>query len=134
LGHRVFLHFFIRKDKVNVPKYIFKHMIKELRESQQSKRCWVPYGRLISEILHQEGILKALSSVNIFTDEQFGTETGKVINGKTLKHMKLIETFTKLNTDLSESNAQSNLMEDFPPICKKDPSDELYQRPFSNIW
>jgi hypothetical protein len=42
LGYRVFLHFFIRKDKVNVPKYIFKHMIKELRESQQRKRCWVP--------------------------------------------------------------------------------------------
>jgi hypothetical protein len=50
-----------------------------------------------------------------------GTETGKVINGKTLKHMKLIETFTNFSTDLSESNAQSNLMKDFPPICKKDP-------------
>jgi hypothetical protein len=35
--------------------------------------------------------------------------------------MKLIEAFTKLSTDLSESNAHSNLMEDFPPICKKDP-------------
>jgi hypothetical protein len=38
LGHRVFLHFFIRKDKTNVPKYIFKHMIKELRKSQQRRR------------------------------------------------------------------------------------------------
>lgn len=35
--------------------------------------------------------------------------------------MKLIETVTKLNTHLSESSAKSNLMEDFPPICKKDP-------------
>jgi hypothetical protein len=35
--------------------------------------------------------------------------------------MKLISTVTKLKTDLSESRARSNLMEDFPPICKKDP-------------
>lgn len=32
LEHKIFLHFFIIKEKANVPKYIFKHMIKELRE------------------------------------------------------------------------------------------------------
>jgi len=32
LEHKVFLHFFIRKEKANVPKYIFKHMIKALRD------------------------------------------------------------------------------------------------------
>jgi len=55
LEHMIFLHFFIKKEKANVPKYIFKHMMKELKESQENKRCWVPYGRLILEILHQEG-------------------------------------------------------------------------------
>jgi hypothetical protein len=34
--------------------------------------------------------------------------------------MKLISKVTKLATDLTESSARSNLMEDFPPICKKD--------------
>jgi hypothetical protein len=48
LEHRVCLHYFITKEKANVSKYIFKHMIKELRESQENKRCWIPYGRLIS--------------------------------------------------------------------------------------
>jgi hypothetical protein len=47
LEHRVFLHYFITKEKANVPKYIFKHVIKELRESQENKRCWIPYGRLM---------------------------------------------------------------------------------------
>ena len=125
LKHRIFLHFFIDKEKANVPRYIFKHMMKELKESQDNKRCWVPYGRLISEILHQGGILKALSNVNFFTDEQLGTETGKVINGRTLRNMNLIrkEIYTKLTTDLKESDAMSNLMDDFPPICKQDPLD-----------
>ncbi|KEH41529.1 hypothetical protein MTR_1g052035 [Medicago truncatula] len=125
LEHRVFLHYFITKEKENVPKHIFKHMIKELRESQENKRCWIPFGRLISEIFHQGGILKALKEVNTFTDEQLGTETGKLINGSTLWKMHPIkkEDYTKLCTDLNESNAVSNLMDDFPPICKQDPLD-----------
>jgi len=63
------LHFFIKKEIENVPKYIFKHMIKTLRESQLINRVWVPYGRLISEILHQRGILKALDDTKVFTDQ-----------------------------------------------------------------
>lgn len=31
------------------------------------------------------------------------------------------DAFKKLSTTISESRAKSNLMEDFPPICKKDP-------------
>jgi len=104
-------------------------MIKTLRESQLSNRAWIPYGRLISEILHQGGILKALSDTQVFTDKHLGTVTGKVINGSTLRHMKLIrkEDYKKLNTDLKESIAISNLMEGFPLICKQDPLDvQLY--------
>jgi len=40
LEHRVFLHF-------------FSHMIWALKESQNSNRSWIPYGRLLSEIFHQ---------------------------------------------------------------------------------
>jgi len=38
LEHRVFLHFFLTKQKANVPKYIFRHTIKTLKESQTIKR------------------------------------------------------------------------------------------------
>jgi len=86
---------------------------------------WVPYGRLISEILHQGGILKVLDETNVFTDQQLGTFTGKIINRSTLGNMTLIkkEDIKKLDTDLKESKAISNLMEGFPPICKQDPLD-----------
>jgi hypothetical protein len=54
-----------------------------------------------------------------------GTVTGKVINGETLRNMSLIprDGFKELNTDLKESDAVSNLREDFPPICKQEPLD-----------
>jgi len=98
-------------------------MIKELREIQDNNRCWVPYGRLISEILHQIGILNAMKDINFFSDEQLGTETGKVINKKTLRNMGVIasDAYKQLSTDLKESYAVSIMMEDFPPLCKQDP-------------
>jgi len=37
----------------SVPKYIFNHMMWALKESQDNKRSWIPYGRFMSEIFHQ---------------------------------------------------------------------------------
>ncbi|RHN51408.1 hypothetical protein MtrunA17_Chr6g0468221 [Medicago truncatula] len=75
--------------------------------------------------VHQRGILNALCNVDFFTNEQLGTETGKIINGETLKNMRLIskECYKKLSTNLKESDAVSAIMKDFPPICKQDPLD-----------
>jgi len=123
LDHKVFLHFFLTKEKANVPKFIFRHLIKNLRESQTIHKNFVPYGRLLSEIFHQGGILNSLKEVNYFTDAQLCTVTGRIINGATLVAMKLIkkQDLKELCTDLMESSVISNLMDDFPPICKKDP-------------
>jgi len=125
LEHRVFMHFLIKKEKANVSKYIFKHMIKTLKESQLIKRAWIPYGRLISEILNQGGFLKALSETRGFTDDMLGIITTKIINRSTLWNMRLIkqEAITKLDTELKESRVSSNLMGGFPPICNQDPLD-----------
>jgi len=123
LDHKVFLHFFLTRERANVPKYIFRHLIKNLKDSQTIKKNFVPYGRLISEIFHQGGILDALKKVNYFTDAQLGTITGRIINEATLVTMKPIrkEDHKELSTDLKESSVISNLMDDFPLICKQDP-------------
>ena len=112
------------KEKANVPKYIFRHMIKTLKESQTINRCWCPveYFSLKSFI---KVVFWMLSNINVADDKQLGTVTSKVINGGSLRHMKLIkkEDYQKLATDLKESEVVSNLMVDFPPICMKDPLD-----------
>ncbi|RHN51705.1 hypothetical protein MtrunA17_Chr6g0471791 [Medicago truncatula] len=125
LEHKILLHFFITGVYANVPRYIFRHMVQQLIESQMRNRCWVPYGRLLSEIFHQGGLLNLLKDVDFFTDEQLGTVTGKIINGETLKSMHLIkkEDYKQLSTDMSVSDSKSALMTDFPPICKQDPLD-----------
>jgi len=102
LGHRVFLHFFMTKVKANVPKYIFVHMIKTLRESQTINRFWVPYGSLLFKILYQGGILDDIRTSKVADDKQLSTVIGKLINGGTLRHMKLIkkEYYKKLATNM----------------------------------
>ncbi|KEH26193.1 hypothetical protein MTR_6g047410 [Medicago truncatula] len=125
LDHKILLHYFITGVKANVPRYIFRHMVQQLRESQLKNRCWVPYGRLLSEIFHQRGLIDLLEEVDFFIDNQLGTVTGKIINAETLRSMHLISAkdVKKLSTDMTESNAKSALMKDFPPICKQDPLD-----------
>jgi len=110
LDHRVLLHFLIKKKKANVPKYISNHMMWALNESQNTNRSWIPYGRLLSEIFHQGGILKALQLSKVINDDQLGTVTGKIINASTLRNMSLIkkEEFRRLKTDLQVSYAVSN--------------------------
>ena len=91
VDHKVFLHLFLTKEKAIVPKFIFRHLIKNLRESQTINKNFVPYGRLLSEIFDQGGILKSLKEVNYFTDAQLSTVTGKIINGPTF--VKLVKDF-----------------------------------------
>ncbi|AES65929.2 hypothetical protein MTR_2g059050 [Medicago truncatula] len=102
-----------------------KSMFNSTKKAQSVSSLLHEGERKCVQILHQGGILKVLKEVNNFTDDQLGTETGKIINGSTLRKMSLItkEAYTKLSTNLKESNAKSNLMENFPPICNQDPLD-----------
>jgi len=77
------------------------------------------------EIFYQGGLLRGLSETRGFNDDVLGTVTGKIINGATLTNMKLIkpDAVVKLESDMKESRISSNLMEDFPPICKQNPLD-----------
>ena len=56
-------------------------------------------------------------------DNQLGTVVGKYLNGLTLYNMHLVKNVIRMDTDLQELNILSNLMDNFPPICKQDPSD-----------
>jgi len=123
LDHQVFLHLFLTKEKANVPKFIFRHMVKNLRDNQTIRKNLVPYGRLLSEIFYQGGILNSLKEVKYFTDAQLCTVTGRIINGATLVAMKLIkkQDLKQLSTDLKESSVISNLMDEFPQSVNKIP-------------
>jgi len=98
-------------------------MLWALEQSQQRNRTFVPYGRLLSEIFHQGGMLEVLKMSKTVDDNQLETVVGKYINGSTLYNMHLVKTVIRMDTDLQESNILSNLMNNFPSICKQDPPD-----------
>lgn len=42
LEHKVFLHFLVKFEKENLPRYIFHHMLWALKESQEKKEDIFP--------------------------------------------------------------------------------------------
>jgi len=123
LEQKVFLHFLVTFEKLNLPRYIFHHMLWALEQSQQKNRAFVSYGRLLSEIFHQGGMLEVLKLSKVVDDNQLGTVVGKYLNDSTLYNMHLVKNVIRMDTDLQESNIPSNLMDNFPLICKQDPQD-----------
>jgi len=98
-------------------------MLWALEQSQQKNRAFVPFGRLLYEIFYQGGMLEVLKMSKAVNYNQLGTMVGKYVNGSTLYNMHLVKAVIIMDTDLQESNILSNLMDNFPPICKQDPPD-----------
>jgi len=120
LEHKVFLYFLVTFEKVNLPRYMFHHMIWALKESEEDDKKHIPYGRLLSEIFYQGGLLNVLRQTGVESDEHLRTVTGMFINGITLRYIGIVKKFVKRESDLKESQIVSDLMIDFPPISKQD--------------
>jgi len=52
-------------------------MLWALEQSQQKNRAFVPYGRLLSEIFHQGGMLEVLKMSKAVNDNKLGTMVRK---------------------------------------------------------
>jgi hypothetical protein len=50
-----------------------------------------------------------------------GTVTGRIIDGRTLKYMKIVKKVVVMEDDMKESQIVSDLMEDFPYIQRRQP-------------
>ena len=83
----------------------------------------------MSEIFHQEGLLKKIRDTGVTYDKELGTCTGRVLNGSMLGATTIIEKskLVVLESDLIESKVMSDLMIDFPPISREDPPEVLAQ-------
>ncbi|KEH15796.1 hypothetical protein MTR_0547s0010, partial [Medicago truncatula] len=127
LDHKVVLYCLATFERINLPKYILHHMCWAMRESQRNGRRQIPFGRLLSEIFVQGKLLKYLKESGVSSDEELGTVVRKIINGKTLRSMRLIDEVTLSEEDLKTKTVQSDLMTDFPSISKEDNPEVLHQ-------
>src|SRR4030065_203132 len=129
--HKHLMLFLIRNMPVDFPQYIFNHLCQSLKENQsKKKRTVIPYGRLISEILHQGKLIQKLEAIGVASDEELGTTYGKVMNGMMLFHMncgyKKIDIVTDSN-DIKVSRQIPQYMDDFPPISREDNIEVIYE-------
>jgi hypothetical protein len=82
----------------------------------------VPDTRLISEIIHQGGLLQRLHELGVDSDDDLGTSTRKVINGTMLGDVRIIDKKKVIvhNDDLMFSTKKTDLLDDFAPISIED--------------
>jgi len=123
--HKLVLYFLASFNKINLPRYIMHHLCWAIKEGIRSKRKQIPCGRLLSEIFTQGKILEILRRSNLASDQVLRTNTGKMINGKTLQNMKIIKKFSPNEKDLKESTSPTKLMTDLPPIYQERNSEAL---------
>jgi len=120
LDHKLVLYFLAAYQAINLPRYLMHHLCWAIKEGIKGKRKQVPCARLLSEIFFQGGLLKTLDKFNLISDRILGIVIGKMINDKTLQHMKIIKKVSSNEKDLKESSVPSRPMRDFPSIIKED--------------
>jgi len=103
LDHKLVLYFLAAYQAINLPRYLMHHLCWAIKEGIKGKRKQVPCARLLSKIFFQGGLLKTLEKFNLGSDRVLGIATRKMINGKTLQHMRIIKKFSPNEKDLKES-------------------------------
>src|ERR1044072_4250330 len=95
-NQKCFLYHLQNQDKLCLPAILFLHLKESIQESKtpanKDKEMikYIPFGRLISDILVENGVIKcardeAQSSVNLTAS------FGNTLNGKNLKNMEIID-------------------------------------------
>jgi len=100
LDHKLVLYFLATYQAINLPRYLMHHLCWAIKEGIKGKRKQIPCGRLLSEIFSQGGFLETLRKSKLASNRVIGTTTRKIINGKTLQHMKIIGKFSPNEKDL----------------------------------
>lgn len=121
-NEQLYLLYCIGKDfKVDLPHLLFDHLwnhVKETREKAKSKslkiRDWIPMGRLISDILTENGLVAHLT-------EAGQTDELKAIVGKLVE--KLQYEPVQMNSETVRTRRVP--VEDFPLFTAKEPRESL---------
>src|ERR1044072_6935772 len=121
-------------DKLCLPAILFLH----LRESIQKSRTtaneaskiikYIPFGRLISDILVENGLVRFLRDEARFSVD-LKASIGDTLSGKNLKKMKIIdEILVEPTPETDEVVLDRRIMvDDFPPFSKEEPFEAIME-------
>ena len=129
-----FLYHLQNNDKLCLPAILFMHLKESIQKSRTSAKGsketikYIPFGRLISDILVENGLIKylrdeALSSVDLTAG------FGDTLTGKNLKDMKILDEI--LVEPIPEADEvilnKRQRVEDLPPFSKEEPIEAVIE-------
>src|ERR1044072_6428156 len=121
-----------KHKKLCLPFIIFeylKELINKSRITAGNKKVlnYIPFGRLLSDILVESGIVDALRDAQC--TEDLTTSVGDVLDARNLKKMGVLEKITVYPIpEADEVVLDRRLMEDdFPPFSKEEPLEAIME-------
>src|ERR1044072_6790516 len=133
-NQKCILYHLQNKDKLCLPAILFLHMKDSIRKSrttayEASKIIkYIPFGRLISDILVENGLVRFLRDEVRFPVD-LTASIGDTLSGKNLKKMKIIdEILVEPTPEIDEVVLDRRLMvDDFPPFSKEEPLEAIME-------
>src|ERR1044072_8568505 len=133
-NQKCFLNHPQNNDKLFLPAILFLHLKESIQESRTSANKdkeiikYVPFGRLISDILIENGLIKYLRD-----EAQFSVDLtagfGDTLTGKNLKSMEIIDEILiepTLEADEVILNRRQ-MVDDLPPFSKDEPIEAVIE-------
>src|ERR1044072_7005918 len=133
-NQKCFLYHLQNNDKLCLPAILFLHLKESIQESRTSANKdkeiieYIPFGRLISDILIENGLIKYLRN-----EAQFSVDLtagfGDTLTGKNLKSMEIIDEILiepTLEADEVILNRRQ-MVDDLPPFSKDEPIEAVIE-------
>src|ERR1044072_1329041 len=122
------------KNKLCLPAILFLHLRESILKSRTTANetdkiiKYIPFGRLISDILVENGLVRFLRDEAQFTID-LTASIGDTLNGRNLKNMEIIDKVLVEPTPEDEEVVvdRRQMVDDFPPFSKEEPFEVIME-------
>src|SRR3954462_6322695 len=100
IGSEVYIILHLKGMRVNLPHILFQHLKTNIEESRDEerqkypklKKNTIPFGRMISDILTESGLIDTLRAAD--SSQYLTSIRGSILTAQSLRRMQLIEKVT----------------------------------------
>src|ERR1044072_3071134 len=133
-NQKCLLYHLQNKDKLCLPAILFLHLRESILKSRTTANetnkiiKYIPFGRLISDILVENGLVRFLRDEAQFTID-LTASIGDTLSGKNLKNMEIINKVLVEPTPEDDEGVvdRRQMVDDFPPFSKEEPFEVIME-------
>src|ERR1044072_9088430 len=131
-NQKYIMYYLIKHEKICLPSLLFQYlrdMVQKTRTTANEDKkvvSYIPFGRLISDILVENGLVKFLEEEARYTEDLVAS-MGDVLDARNLRKMGIVQSIIvdPIPTNEEEILGRSKDIDDFPLFSKLDPPEVI---------